>query len=199
MRTVVIQVSVFLLLSSFAAPTLGHEPKDFTVLLKDGSTDPDNIPSGILVETDSLFFINVDKRPHVSHRIQFDSDGDGKFGGADDLQTSWLNESCETDDQGARVDASCRVNEAVLLGPQNGLLPGNLSLRHQIKSNSTVEEVDFYVVFEKDSHEDKELEITQPSPISESPDSGDETLLVVILFLSLMGILAIFPTIYSDD
>ena len=199
MRTAVMHVSVFLLLSSLAAPTLAHEPKEFTVLLKAGSTDPDNISSGILVETDSLFFINVDNRPDVSHRIQFDSDGDGKFGGADDLQTSWLNESCETDEQGARVDSSCRVNEAVLLGPQNGLLPGNLSLRHQIKSNSTIEEVDFYVVFEQDSHEDKELEITQPSTIPELPDSGDETLLVVILFLSLMGILALFPTIYSDD
>ena len=127
-------VSLFLLFSTFALPALAHEPKDFTVLLKEDSTDPRNIPSGILVETDSLFFINVDDRPNVSHRIQFDSDGDGKFGGADDLQTSWLNESCEIDDQGARVDPSCRVNEAVLLGPQNGLLPGNLSLRHQIKS-----------------------------------------------------------------
>ena len=192
-------VSLFLLFSTLALPALAHEPKDFTVLLKEDSTDPQNIPSGILVETDSLFFINVDNSPNVSHRIQFDSDGDGKFGGADDLQTSWLNESCEIDDQGARVDPSCRVNEAVLLGPQNGLLPGNLSLRQQIKSNSTIEEVDFYVVFEKDSHEDKELEITQPSPISEPSNSGDETLLVVILFLSLMGILAIFPTIYSDD
>tara|TARA_B100000214_G_scaffold31779_1_gene20407 strand:- start:44 stop:631 length:588 start_codon:yes stop_codon:yes gene_type:complete len=192
-------VSLFLLFSTFALPALAHEPKDFTVLLKEDSTDPPNIPSGILVETDSLFFINVDDRPDVSHRIQFDSDGDGKFGGADDLQTSWLNESCEIDDQGARVDPSCRVNEAVLLGPQNGLLPGNLSLRHQIKSNSTIEEVDFYVVFEQDSHEDKELDITQPSSISELPDSRDETLLVVILFISLMGIMALLPSIYSDD
>ena len=192
-------VSVFLLLSSFAAPVLAHEPKEFIVLLKEGSTDPQNIPSGILVETDSLFFINVDESPDVSHRIQFDSDGDGKFGGEDDLQTSWLNESCEIDDQGARVDASCRVNEAVLLGPQNGLLPGNLSLRQQIKSNSIIEEVDFYVVFDQDSHEEKELEITQPSFETESSNSDNETLLVVVLFLSLMGILAIFPTVYSDD
>ena len=46
---------------------------------------PSSVPDDVLVETDYLFFMDVDDREGVSHRIQLDADGDGVFDGPDDI------------------------------------------------------------------------------------------------------------------
>ena len=68
------------------------------------------------METDSLFFINVDEREGYSHRIQVDADGDGEYNGSDDFSSAWLQGSCDLDENGSKVEPDCMVTWLVFLG-----------------------------------------------------------------------------------
>jgi len=187
---------VLVLLSAIFAPlSVAHEPKEYTILLTEQGMTPSSVPDDVLVETDYLFFMDVDDREGVSHRIQLDADGDGVFDGPDDISTAWLTGSCELDGNGSKVDSDCTVAEAVLLGPQNGVLPGNVSMRHQTMSNSTISENYLTVVLGEDVHVQIVPEVNQPGQMQETPESSQNDLLVVVLFLSLMGIMSILPSL----
>ena len=141
---------------------IAHEPKEFTILLTDEGMNPATVPDDVLVATDSLFFVDVDNREGVRHRIQFDADGDGVFEGPDDLSTAWLTSSCELDENGSKVLSDCMVAESILLGPQNGILPGNVSMLHQIETNSSISDEYFSVFLNEDTHADIIPEIQTP-------------------------------------
>ena len=189
---------MLVLLSTIVAPpSVAHEPKEYTILLTEQGMTPSSVPDDVLVETDYLFFMDVDDREGVSHRIQLDADGDGVFDGPDDISTAWLTGSCELDENGSKIDSDCMVTEAVLLGPQNGILPGNVSMRHQTMSNSTISDNYLTVVLGEDVHVQIVPEVNQPDQMQELSEIGQNDLLVVVLFLSLMGIMAILPAIAS--
>ena len=190
---------VLVILSVIFAPlSFAHEPKEYTILLTEQGMTPSSVPDDVLVETDYLFFMDVDDREGVSHRIQLDADGDGVFDGPDDISTAWLTGSCELDENGSKVDSDCMVAEAVLLGPQNGIIPGNLSMRHQTMSNSTISEDYLTVVLGEDVHVQIVPEVNQPVQMQDISENGQNDLLVVVLFLSLMGIMAILPSLTSS-
>ena len=191
------QFAIVLVLSSviFAPLSVAHEPKEYTILLTEQGMTPSSVPDDVLVETDYLFFMDVDDREGVSHRIQLDADGDGVFDGPDDISTAWLTGSCELDENGSKVDSDCMVAEAVLLGPQNGILPGNVSMRHQTMANSTISDNYLTVVLGEDVHVQIMPEVNQPDQMQEISENGQNDLLVVVLFLSLMGIMAILPSL----
>jgi hypothetical protein len=191
------QFAIVLVLSSviFAPLSIAHEPKEYTILLTEQGMTPSSVPDDVLVETDYLFFMDVDDREGVSHRIQLDSDGDGVFDGPDDISTAWLTGSCELDENGSKVDSDCMVAEAVLLGPQNGILPGNVSMRHQTMANSTISDNYLTVVLGEDVHVQIMPEVNQPIQVQETPENGQNDLLVVMLFLSVMGVMAILPSL----
>ena len=169
-----------------------HEAKEYTFLLREDGSTPSSVEAGILVETDSLFFMNVDDRDGVSHRVQVDADADGSFEGLDDFATQWLNASCEQDANGSKLDDGCVVTEMVLLAPENGLLPGNISMRHQIRSDSGTSNRAFYVNYTLDVHVQPNLPPT-PSPTGQDAQNGNQDPLALLLVLSLLGILVIAP------
>jgi len=186
---------MLVILSAILTPSsVAHEPKEYTILLTEQGTTPSSVPEDALIETDYLFFIDVDDREGVSHRIQLDADGDGVFDGPDDISTAWLTGSCELDENGSKADSDCLVAEAVLLGPQNGILPGNVSMRHQTMNNSTISEHYLTVVLGEDVHTQITPEVNRPAQIEEILENGKNDLLVVVLFCSLMGIMAILPS-----
>ena len=188
---------ILVLLSVIAVPSgAAHEPKEYTILLTEQGMTPSSVPDDVLVETDYLFFMDVDVREGVSHRILLDVDGDGVFDGPDDISTAWLTGSCELDENGSKVESECMVAEAVLLGPQNGILPGNISMRHQTLSNSTISDHYLSVVLGEDVHVQNAL-ATKPSNMQEASENNQNDLLVVILFTSAMGILSILPSFIS--
>ena len=190
----------YFIIASFLSPVVSaHEPKEYTILLTQEGTTPQNIPDDVLVQTDFLFFMNVDDREGVSHRIQFDADDDGLFGGSDDFSSNWLSGSCDLDENSSKVDQSCMVTEAILMGPENGLLPGTIQLRHQIMNNSNLSEEYFSVTFTVDVHDQPNPEVVLPQMPQENSEDGNRDLLVVLLFASLMGILAISPSLITRD
>ena len=191
-------ILVILFSISFSAVSSGHEPKEFTVLLTDQGINPANIPEGTLVETDSLFLYNVDRREGVRHRVQIDSERDGSFDGPDDIATAWLSGSCEKDENGTNIDKSCKITEFVLLGPENGLLPGNIFLRHQIMQDGQTNSTDFSFVLARDVHQDIVPQIMQ-NPTSDVSEGNENDLPVVILFCSIMGVLTILPSFLNSN
>ncbi len=190
-------VLAVLIVLLFATPTAAHEPKEYTMLLKEEGVTPNGVQDGILVSTDYLFFYNVDKRENASHRILIDADSDGIFNGSDDISTAWLHPSCELNETGQRTDPDCQVTELVLLDPSNGLLPGNISMMHQVSYNGSTDDSSFFVSFSNDEH------ATQPAPNNgmeqEIEDDSADTTLKAVLLLSLIGIVAILPRLLSED
>jgi len=187
---------MLVLLSTISVPpSVAHESKEYTILLTEQGMTPSSVPEDALVETDYLFFIDVDNREGVSHRIQLDADGDGVFDGPDDFSTAWLTGSCELDGNGSKVDSDCMVAETVLMGPQNGIIPGNVSMRHQTMSDSTISEDYLSVVLREDVHIQVIPGVNQPTQIQEISENEKNDLLVVVLFCSLMGIMAILPSL----
>ena len=199
MRKTQFAIVLVLLSVIFTPQSAAHEPKEYTILLTEQGMTPSSVPDDVLVETDFLFFMDVDDREGVSHRIQLDADGDGVFDGSDDFSTAWLTGSCELDENGSKVDSDCMVAEAVLLGPQNGILPGNVSMRHQTNSNSTIIENYFTVVLREDVHVQIMPEVNQPEQLQELSENRQNDMLVVVLFLSLMGIMAILPSLTPSE
>ena len=175
-----------------------HEAKEYTFLLKEGGSTPSSVDAGILVETDSLFFMNVDDSEGVSHRVQVDADADGSFEGVDDFATQWLNSSCEQDANGSKLDEGCMVTELVLLAPENGLLPGNISMRHQIRSDSGISNRAFYVNYTLDVHVQPNLPNVL-TPTGQDAQNDNQGPLALLLALSLLGILMIAPRLMGSS
>ena len=189
MRDITVAVCISLILLS--TPVSAHEPKEYTMLLKEDGVTPNGVPSGILVTTDSLFFRNVDNRENTSHRILIDVDGDGEFDGIDDISTAWLTSSCELNETGQRIDSECEVTALVYLDPSNGLLPGILDLMHQIDNNGLVSESNFTVTFSDDEHIGTET--PSPEEEDEAETSGETETATLLLIASLLGIILILP------
>ena len=91
------------------------------------------------------------------------------------------------------------VTEAILLGPENGLLPGTIQLQHQIMSNSSISEGNFSVTFREDVHNQPNPQAVLPQMPQENSVDGNRDVLVVILLTSLIGILAISPSLITRD
>ena len=166
-----------------------HDQKEYNILITDNGLTPASINPGVLVETDTLFFRNVDDRQEVQHRILVDADGDNIFEGIDDFSTNWISSSCELNETGEKVDDSCYKHALILLDPSEGLLPGNISMVHQIKENNTTIEIDFYINYAQDIHN-----ADDNAPIGDMNEevmekSSKEQLLELVI---LMSILAVF-------
>ncbi len=187
----------YLFIISLTIGATAHEPKDFTILLAEESAIPDSVGEGVLVETDSLFFINVDEREGAKHRIQIDADGDGVFNGSDDTSTDWLQDSCELDENGSKVDSNCMVTASVFLGPQNGLLPGNISMLHQVMIGGELSSYPFFANFGIDKHTPISPEISQDN-LEEYDDRVDSPLVLLLVF-SIIGIIITAPKLLQSE
>ena len=191
-------ILVLALAAALMAPqgVTAHDPESFTVLLFEEGAVPESIAEGTLFENDSLFFRNQDTRENTTHRIQIDADGDGVFGGVDDMTTQWLDSSCELNETGHKVDEECQAAEVVLLSASNGLLPGNISMMHQIDANGELIERPFYVNFALDVH---------TTPSDGLPTGGEQEYccqsngpVVLLLLASLIGIAIILPKLMGS-
>ncbi|MED6312271.1 MAG: hypothetical protein VX653_00305 [Candidatus Thermoplasmatota archaeon] len=162
-----------MVLGLLATPmAMAHDQKEYTVILGSQGATPSSIDDGILVETDSIFFRNHDSRTNASHRILIDADADGAFQEVDDFDTGWMETSCELNETGHKVDDSCQTSATVLLAPENGLLPGNISMMHQLAIDGTVTDTPFYAVFSIDDHSQQ----TTPNPTApETQTEGDDS------------------------
>ena len=197
-RAIVIGIFFVLLLPSI---THAHDQKEYNILITENGLTPPSVNPGILVETDTLFFRNVDDRENVTHKILVDADQDGLFGGIDDFETSWVSSSCELNETGEKINPGCEQQALILLDPSNRLLPGNISMIHQIKENNETIEVNFYINFAPDVHEVDDNLPTGITDVEEPIEkSSKEQALEFIIFISVIGVLFVgIELIKSED
>ena len=168
-----------------------HDQKEYTVILGSEGATPSSIDAGILVETDSIFFRNHDSRENASHRILIDADSDGAFDSIDDIYTDWMYTSCELNETGHKVDQSCNTSTTVLLAPENGLLPGNISMIHEIKYYEQVTRTPFYAIFSIDDHSQQNTLISQePHTPTDSEESDSLLRGIVVITVGVSILLA---------
>ena len=167
MRGRALIVVVAILLCPIAS---AHEAKDYTVLLRSDGTSPADIPAGVLVTTDRIFFMMVDAGDNKSQRILVDVDGDGNFSGSDDIHSPILTTSCALDDEGNKSDPECAVTYTLEMGPSNGLLPGTVSFMIQhINGTGESYNLSFMAHFSEDNHIEDGILI---QPTEEEADSS---------------------------
>jgi hypothetical protein len=197
-RAIVIGIFFVLLLPSI---THAHDQKEYNILITEDGLQPPSVNPGILVETDTLFFRNVDDRENVTHRILVDADQDGSFEGIDDFNTSWISSSCELNETSEKVNPECEQQALIILDPSNRLLPGNISMIHQMKENNETIEISFYINFAPDIHEvDENLPTGNTDGELLVEKSSNEQTLELIIFISVLGIFLVgIELIKSDD
>ena len=166
-----------------------HDQKEYTVILGSEGATPSSIDAGILVETDSIFFRNHDSRENASHRILIDADLDGAFDSIDDIYTDWMYTSCELNETGHKVDESCNTSTTVLLAPENGLLPGNISMIHEIKFYEQVTQTPFYAVFSIDDHSQQNTLVPQEPHTPTNSEESDSLLRGIVVIPAGVSIL----------
>ena len=166
-----------------------HDQKEYTVILGSEGARPSSIDAGILVETDSIFFRNHDSRENATHRILIDADSDGSFDSIDDIYTDWMYTSCELNETGHKVDESCNTSATVLLAPENGLLPGNISMIHQVKYYEQVTNTPFYTVFSIDDHSQQNTVGPQGPHTHTEPQDSESLLRGIVVITSGVSIL----------
>ena len=195
---VLLVIGVFFILLS-PSITSAHDQKEYNILITEDGLTPASINPGILVETDTLFFRNVDDRQDVQHRILVDADGDGVFEGMDDFSTEWISSSCELNETGQKVDDSCNQHALILLDPSNRLLPGNISMIHQIKENNETVDINFYVNFAQDIHVNNDNAPTGNEDLEEVKKSSKEQLLEAVIFFSSLAVILVGLEIIKSD
>ena len=196
-RVLLVTGVFFILLSP--SITSAHDQKEYNILITEDGLTPASINPGILVETDTLFFRNVDDRQDVQHRILVDADGDGVFEGMDDFSTEWISSSCELNETGQKVDDSCNQHALILLDPSNRLLPGNISMIHQIKENNETVDIDFYINFAQDIHVNNDNAPTGNEDLEEVQKSSKEQLLEAVIFFSSLAVILVGLEIIKSD
>mgnify|MGYP006427516345 FL=1 len=195
---VLLAIGIFFILLS-PSITSAHDQKEYNILITEDGLTPASINPGILVETDTLFFRNVDERQDVQHRILVDADGDGVFEGIDDFSTEWISSSCELNETGQKVDDSCNQHALILLDPSNRLLPGNISMIHQIKENNETVDIDFYINFAQDIHANNDNAPTGNEDLEEVKKSSKEQLLEAVIFFSSLAVILVGLEIIKSD
>ena len=165
-----------------------HDQKEYTVILGSEGATPSSINAGILVETDSIFFRNHDSRENATHRILIDADSDGSFDSIDDIYTDWMYTYCELNQTGHKVDESCNTSATVLLAPENGLLPGNISMIHQVKYDEQVTDTPFYAVFSIDDHSQQNALGPQGPHVHTETEDSDAFLRGVVVIMAGISI-----------
>ena len=178
-----------------------HDQKEYNILITEDGLTPSSINPGILVETDTLFFRNVDDRQDVQHQILVDADGDGIFEGIDDFSTEWISSSCELNETGEKVDEDCNQHALIPLEPSNKLLPGNISMIHRVKENNQTIDVNFYINYSPDAHTADEN-----APIGETDNVGEitektskEQILEMIMFVSFLAVIFVGIELIKPD
>ncbi len=136
--------TLLLAVSLLPASVVAHDAGTFTVIVKESGPTPNN-PQ--LVYNDSVWWYNVDSRVNITHRIVWDSDGDGLYNGTSDWDSGNMSYECETDENGTKLDDDCRVTYEI---PFNGTWGAGTYEYQDISSDGVIMNSTISVV--SDSH-----------------------------------------------
>ena len=126
------------------ATAVAHDASTFTIIVREEEL---TAGSPQLMFNDSVWWINVDDRENITHRIVYDSDGDGLYNGTLDWDSGNLSSSCPLDENGTKIDSECEVTYEI---PFNGTWGDGVYHYYDLISDNTVLEGNITV--SNDSH-----------------------------------------------
>lgn len=145
---------VFLLISVVFLPSVSsHDASALTTNIKQLNLEPNN--ANILVG-DSVYWINLDSRENVTHRIVYDANGDGLYNGTNEWDSgmllAWTSNGTCIDETGNKTPG-CAVTFEVYFNDTSDI--GTYEYVDMIYLNDTfVESRTFKVIVNIDSHMD---------------------------------------------
>ena len=108
-----------------------HEQKQYTIILGEGDVSPEN--ASALLVGDGAYFRMEDSSNNSSQTVVIDLDGDGQYNSSD-WNSGVLTYSCETDENGTKVDESCNKTALLLFNSSSDI--GTYSFRIELEDGS---------------------------------------------------------------
>jgi hypothetical protein len=185
------------------ATAVAHDASTFTIIVREQEL---TAGSPQLMFNDSVWWINVDDRENITHRIVYDSDGDGLYNGTLDWDSGNLSSSCSLDDNGTKIDSECEVTYEI---PFNGTWGDGIYHYYDLVSDGTMLEGNISVVpdshqaggvppenyeYNPDSEEEEETELD-----SQGETSDQNWLLWVAIASGLASVILLMMLLKSDD
>ena len=109
---VIFSAVALLLISCMSMNVSAHTPSTLTSILSSDGPKPENITQSTdFFEGDEVWFLMKDDGENVTMRVSIDIDRDGVFNQSNDVFSTWLNHSCELNENGTeKVDENCTVD-----------------------------------------------------------------------------------------
>lgn len=109
---VIFSTVALLLISCTSMNVSAHTPSTLTSILSSDGPKPENITQSTdFFEGDEVWFLMKDDGENVTMRVSIDIDRDGVFNQSNDVFSTWLNHSCELNENGTeKVDENCTVD-----------------------------------------------------------------------------------------
>ena len=197
--------SLVLLAMAAYLPTtvVAHDASTFTIIVRENEL---TAGSPQLVFNDSVWWINVDDRVNITHRIVYDSDGDGIYNGTHDWDSGNLSSECPVDEEGNKIDSECEVSYEI---PFNGTWGVDTYHYYDLVSDGTILEGNISVApdshqaggtspenyqYNPDSEEEEETE-----PDSQGEESEQNWLLWLAMTSGLASVILLVMLLKSDD
>jgi len=116
-----------------------HTPNTITSILSDEGPRPENITQSTdFFEGDEVWFLMKDSEENVSMRVIIDIDGDGVFNQSNDVFSSWMNYSCELNENGTEtLDENCTVDFKYTFSENNSAGTYFYQVERRVEENYT--------------------------------------------------------------
>jgi hypothetical protein len=108
-----------------------HEQKEYTIILGGTDVSPEN--ASALLVGDGAFFRMEDSSNNSSQTVIIDTDGNGQYNSTD-WTSGVLTYSCETDENGTKMDDSCNKTALLLFNSSSDI--GTFSFRVELEDGS---------------------------------------------------------------
>ncbi|RAH14893.1 MAG: hypothetical protein CMB56_004310 [Methanobacteriota archaeon] len=146
-------ISIFILSVLFIPPASSHDASALTTNIKSSDVQPNN--ANILLG-DSVYWINLDSRENVTHRIVRDFDGDGLYNGTNDWDSgillAWTSNGTCIDQNGSKIQG-CAVTYELNFNDTSDI--GTYEYINLIYLNGTlIENRTFTVTVKPDTHQE---------------------------------------------
>ncbi len=207
----IIAVISVIMLTYIPLNVSAHTPSTLTSILTSDGPKPENITQSTdFFEGDTVWFLMKDDAENVTMRVSIDIDGDGFFNESTDVFSSWMNFSCELNENGTEtLDENCTVEFKHLFPANNSTGTYYYQVERRVEENYTNSWINSIYVGIDIHTEDGAPNIgdcfgagcdENSQDLVESKSNGFELGLVeILMFISAIGVIGLSISIIKEN
>jgi len=115
---IAIAVLLVLVLALVLPSAEAHPAGTFSIIVRDDGIVPE---TASFQYNDTALWIDVGEDDNLTHRIVYDGDGDGLYNGTYDWDSGTLQNECESDENGTKLDEECQTSFRVTFNSTFGI------------------------------------------------------------------------------